>query len=241
MTNIEWTSKTWNPITGCSKISSGCLNCYAERMANRLMSMGTNGYNSTVINSNGKWSGKLELVESRLHIPLKTKKPTIFFLGSMTDIFHKAIQPSWLYEIWDIMEKCPQHTFQILTKRAKIMAGSIEVFLPVLQNVWAGVTVESDNYKYRIDYLRSTPAVKKFVSFEPLLTNIENPNLSNIDWAIVGAESGKNRRHMDESWVSSLRDECINQNVKFFYKQRFENGKKISLPQLDGIVWREMP
>ena len=241
MSNIEWTQETWNPVVGCSKVSQGCKFCYAEVMARRLKAMGRPQYQSVI---NGRWTGNLEFVPSALDKPLKRRKPTTYFVNSMSDLFHESVPLRWIEQVWDVMGQTPQHTYQILTKRADQMAQAVRSMVQtrgVLPNVWLGVSVEDTDNTHRIEYLTGTQAAIRFISFEPLLGDVGNVNLSGINWAIAGAESGHNARQMDEGWVRNIRDVCQRDRVAFFYKQNVVNGKKISLPALDGVVWDEIP
>lgn len=242
MSKIEWTEETWNPVTGCSKVSPGCKHCYAERMAYRLKAMGKPMYQNVM---RGRfWSGDLELVESALEKPLKRQKPTMYFVNSMSDLFHEKMYIEWLQKIWDVMAKTPRHTYQILTKRDFNLYTWSDIAARrygVLPNVWLGVSVENRNYINRIEQLTQSPAAIRFVSFEPLLGDVGDLDLRGIDWAIAGAESGRGARPMNEDWVRRIRDMCIRDGVKFFYKQNASNGRKISTPELDGRVWDEMP
>ena len=229
--SIEWTESTWNPVTGCTKISSGCKHCYAERMAKRLSAMGLANY---------KNGFKLAMHEHALELPLKWKKPQTIFVNSMSDLFHKDVTDVFIKRVFDVMRRAPWHTFQILTKRADRLA-KFHKELPWTKNVWMGVSVENDNYKYRIDLLRNTGAQVKFISFEPLIGGLGNVNLKDIDWAIVGGESGPMARYMSPEWVADLRDQCLAQKVPFFFKQWGGVNKKKTGRLLDGRTWDEMP
>ncbi|RGN00773.1 phage Gp37/Gp68 family protein [Fusobacterium mortiferum] len=230
-TKIEWTQVTWNPITGCSKISEGCKNCYAERMSKRLKSMKNkryiNGFDVTI---------HKDLFEE----PLKWKSSKIVFVNSMSDIFHELIPDEVILELFKIMNKAKIHIFQVLTKRPerlKKLANKISW----TDNIWMGVTVENQKNINRIDILRQTNAHIKFISFEPLLEEISNLNLENIDWAIVGGESGPGAREIKKEWVMSLKEQCRNYNVKFFFKQWGGVDKKKNGRLLDGKEYNEMP
>lgn len=229
--SIEWTESTWNPVTGCTKTSPGCKHCYAERMAKRLSSMGHANY------ANGF---KLAMHEHALEMPLKWKKPQTIFVNSMSDLFHKDVTDVFIKKVFDVMKHTPWHTFQILTKRADRLA-EFHKELPWTKNVWMGVSVENDNYKYRIDLLRNTGAQVKFVSFEPLIGSPGRVNLNDIDWAIVGGESGPMARYMSPEWVADLRDQCLAQKAPFFFKQWGGFNKKKTGRLLDGRTWDEMP
>ena len=229
--SIEWTESTWNPITGCTKHSEGCANCYAERMAFRLQAMGLQKYKNAF---------QLQLHPEVLEDPLKIKKSQMIFVCSMSDIFHKDVPDEYIVEIFKVMNKAHWHTFQVLTKRAdriKAIADKVN-WTP---NIWLGVTVENANNLNRISYLSNSPASVKFLSIEPLLGPLPNIPLKNIDWAIVGGESGPNARPIKPEWVREIRDQCIRSNVDFFFKQWGGKNKKKSGRQLDGRTWDEMP
>lgn len=230
-TTIEWTEATWNPVSGCTKISPGCVNCYAERMAARLQLMGAPGY------TNGF---KLTLQEKALDLPLRWKSPRIIFVNSMSDLFHKDVPLEYIQRVFSVMERASQHTFQILTKRSERLL-ELSQFLNWPTNVWMGVSVESSDYTYRIDDLRLTPAKIKFLSLEPLLGPLPNLNLASIDWAIVGGESGWRARPMEEGWVVDIRNQCRKAKVPFFFKQWGGVNKKKTGRLLEGRTWDEMP
>lgn len=236
---IEWTEQTWNPSAGCTKISSGCQNCYAETMAIRLQAMGVEGY------ENGF---KFNLVPSRLNDPYKRKKPTVFFVNSMSDIFHKDMPEEYLDRIFEVIENTPHHTYQILTKRADKMYDYFSK-RPVPNNIWLGVTV--DNRKEglpRIDKLRNIIASVLFLSVEPLLEDLGAINLSNIDWVIVGGESGNKARPMEKDWVLNIKSQCEENDVAFFFKQwgtwgadKVKRNKKLNGKEIDGKIWQQFP
>lgn len=208
-TKIEWTDRVWNPSKGCSKISEGCKNCYAASFAKRLQAMGMEDY---------KDGFKFQILPHRLNEPLKIKKPQRFFVNSMSDLFHEDMPDEYLDQIFDIIKNTPQHTYQILTKRAENM---FEYFQNhnVPDNVWLGVTVENSSYIYRIDILRKIKSTIKFVSFEPLIGPIDKIDLKNIDWVIVGGESGNRARLIKPEWVNNIYLQCKKQNIPFFFKQ----------------------
>lgn len=228
---IEWTDSSWNPITGCTKISLGCKNCYAEKMAKRLKAMGNPNY------ENGF---ELTLHEDTLLLPLSWKSSKLIFVNSMSDLFHEKIPLEFIMNIFEVMRKAYWHTFQVLTKRSDRLV-EIAPLLLWPRNVWMGVSVENLDYTYRIDDLRNTPAKIKFISFEPLLGPLPNLNLRDIDWVIVGGESGTNSRTIEEEWVKDLRDQCINEKVPFFFKQWGGKNKKKAGRLLEGKTWDEMP
>jgi protein gp37 len=228
---IEWTESTWNPVTGCTKISTGCENCYAERMAKRLQAMGQPNYRNGF---------KPTCHPHVLDLPLHWKKPQMIFVNSMGDLFHKQVPKDFISKIFDTMNKASQHTFQILTKRATQLED-LSSSLPWSENIWMGVTVENSNYKERIDSLRRTGAYIKFLSLEPLLDDVGVLNLEGIDWVIVGGESGPKARPIKASWVRDIQEQCKEQNVSFFFKQWGGINKKKNGRLLDGQTWDEMP
>lgn len=228
---IEWTQATWNPVTGCTKISTGCLNCYAERLASRLQAMRSPNY---------KNGFKVSIHPNTLDIPLKWKKPRLIFVNSMSDLFHKDVPFNFIKKIFKIMGQASQHKFQILTKRsARMLKLSEELEWP--ENVLTGVTVETKDYLNRLNHLRKTPASTKFVSFEPLLGEITEPNLDNIDWVIVGGESGPGARPMSPEWVKEIRNWCVKENTPFFFKQWGGVNKKKNGRLLEKQTWDQVP
>jgi protein gp37 len=228
---IEWTECTWNPVTGCSKISPGCKHCYAERMALRLQAMGQvnyrNGFNVTTH-------------QHMLDLPLKWRSPRKIFVNSMGDMFHRLVSDDFVAQCFSVMTKAAQHQFQLLTKRSSRLQ-QMACDLPWPQNVWTGVTVEMADYVERIDHLRQTPAAVKFLSLEPLLGPIPDINLEGIDWVIVGGESGPGARPMAPKWVIDIRDQCLDAGVPFFFKQWGGVNKKKNGRSLDGRTWDAMP
>ncbi|MGO9138742.1 MAG: DUF5131 family protein [Syntrophales bacterium] len=230
-TSIEWTQATWNPVTGCTKVSIGCAHCYAERMALRLQAMGQENY------INGF---KVTLHPNMLTMPLKRKKPQMIFVNSMSDLFHDKVPRSFIQQIFDIMHKASWHQFQILTKRANRMA-QLAPSLQWMSNIWMGVTVESARYLYRLEYLRSVPANIRFVSMEPLLGPIPEMDLTKIDWVIVGGESGPGARPMLNDWVIDIQQQCNEARVPFFFKQWGGVNKKKTGRLLNGRTFDEMP
>ncbi len=229
--DIEWTEATWNPLTGCTKISPGCKHCYAERLANRLQLMGQPNY------ANGF---RLTMHEHMLEIPLGWKKPQTIFVNSMSDLFHKDVPLEFIQRVFDVMQRAHWHRFQVLTKRAERVA-ELSPFLVWAPNIWMGVSVETQRYVYRIDHLRKTGAQIKFLSLEPLIGPLRNLDLSGIDWAIVGGESGPGARPMNPAWVTDIRDQCRQAGVAFFFKQWGGVQKKRAGRELDGRTWDEMP
>jgi len=229
--SIEWTESTWNPVTGCTKISEGCAHCYAERMALRLKGMGQMNY------ANGF---KVTLHPHVLDLPLTWKKPQTIFVNSMSDLFHNDIPTSFIRRVFDVMERAHWHRFQILTKRAERLS-ELAPLLNWPENIWMGVTVENVSCSKRIDYLRNIPAAVRFLSLEPLLEPLPNMDLSNIDWVIVGGESGHGARPMNKKWVLDIQEQCRRANVPFFFKQWGGVNKKKAGRLLNGRVYCEMP
>ena len=228
---IEWTDATWNPITGCDKISPGCKHCYAERMANRLTAMG---------NPNYKNGFALTLQPQMLRLPLEWRKPRQIFVNSMSDLFHDAVPLEYIQRVFGVMNQANWHQYQILTKRAE----RLEQLSPLLnwgRHIWMGVGVESEKYLDRIDHLRHTAAHIKFLSLEPLLGPLHDMNLHGIHWAIVGGESGPGARPVDPAWVTGIRDQCLNAGVAFFFKQWGGVQKKKAGRELEGRTWDQKP
>jgi len=236
---IEWTEQTWNPSAGCTKISSGCKNCYAESMAIRLHAMGTVGY------ENGF---QFNTVPSRLNEPLKKKKPTVYFVNSMSDLFHENMPVDYLNKIFDVIEKTPQQTYQVLTKRSDRMFKYLNQ-RKVPKNVWLGVTVENKKEGLpRIDKLRKLEATVLFLSIEPLLEDLGQINLDKIDWVIVGGESGNRARAMEKEWVVNIKKQCEEKDVAFFFKQwgtwgadKVKRNKKLNGKEINGEIWHQYP
>lgn len=228
---IEWTNATWNPVTGCTKISPGCKNCYAERMSNRLQAMGQKNY------VNGF---KLTLQEHMLEIPLGWKKPKLIFVNSMSDLFHKDVPEGYIKRVFEIMNKAHWHQFQVLTKRSERLL-EISPQLNWTDNIWMGVSVENNDYKLRIDHLRKTQAEIKFLSVEPLLGPVTKMNLKGIDWVIVGGESGPRAREMKAEWVIDIKNQCKKAKVPFFFKQWGGVRKDKTGRLLEGRTWDELP
>jgi protein gp37 len=239
ISSIEWTEATWNPTVGCTKISPGCKHCYAEAMAKRLQAMGTPGY------ENGF---KLTILPNRLDEPLRRKKPTVYFVNSMSDIFHKNVSDSYIDQVFDVISRCPRHTFQVLTKRAERLATYFRHRLPP-KNAWLGVSVEDRKYGLlRIDALRQVDAHVRFLSVEPLLENIGEIDLTGIHWVIVGGESGPKARPMKREWVEDIQRQCHHQEAQFSFTPGGGGGadgkrrsKKANGRLLDGRTWDQMP
>jgi protein gp37 len=229
--SIEWTGSTWNPVTGCTKVSAGCLNCYAERMARRLQAMGQPNYR----NGFG-----VTLHPHVVDLPLTWKSPRTIFVNSMSDLFHEKVPIAFIQKIFSVMVKAKWHRFQVLTKRSERLL-KLSVMLPWTRNIWMGVTVENGSVIKRIDHLRKTAAAVKFLSIEPLLGPLPELDLTGIDWVIVGGESGPGARYMDPSWVTDIRDQCGRAGVPFFFKQWGGINKKKAGRILEGEIWNEMP
>jgi protein gp37 len=228
---IEWTESTWNPVTGCTKVSPGCRHCYAERMAKRLHAMGQPNYQHRF---------RVSMHERMLDLPLGWRKPQAVFVNSMSDLFHEDVPDAFIRLVFDVMRRASWHTFQVLTKRAErldSLAGALE-WPP---NVWMGVSVEARDYLDRLDRLRRTPARVRFVSFEPLLDALGTIDLDGIHWVIVGGESGPRARPMHPSWVTEIRDQSLAARVPFFFKQWGGTNKKKAGRILDGRTWDELP
>nr|MCL4480289.1 phage Gp37/Gp68 family protein [Candidatus Thermoplasmatota archaeon] len=230
--SIEWTDATWNPSTGCSKVSPGCKNCYAERLSNRLYKMRNpkfvNGFNFTIH-------------ENALMLPLKWKKPRKIFVNSMSDLFHEDMDNSFLIRCFEIMRSANWHIFQVLTKRPRRMLNFAEEFGIIPDNIWLGTSVELRSFTYRIDILRNINAKVKFISFEPLLGPLGKLDLSGISWAIVGGESGPKARKVKPEWVRDIREQAREQGVSFFFKQWGGKTPRSNGRILDGRLWDEFP
>lgn len=236
--SIEWTEATWNPTTGCTKVSHGCTNCYAERMAFRLKAMGQPRY---------KDGFKLTLQNDVVELPLKWKKPRVIFVNSMSDLFHKDVPLEFIKRCFNVMQQASQHKFQVLTKRPERVlqvAGSLNW----AENIWMGTSVENEKTVERVRLLQNIPAQTRFLSIEPLLGPVKRLPLKNIHWVIVGGESGPKSRPMDIEWVRSVRDQCVKTGVPFFFKQwgafgpdGVRRSKKVNGRELDGQIWSEMP
>jgi protein gp37 len=228
---IEWTESTWNPVTGCTKISQGCKFCYAERMAERLQAMGQPNYRNGF---------QLTLQPHMLELPLQWRRPQSIFVNSMSDLFHHDVPLAYVQRVFDVMQRADWHRFQVLTKRADRLA-ELNGLLPWPENVWMGVSVESVDHFDRIDHLRQTQATVKFLSLEPLLGPLPNLNLIGIDWVIVGGESGPTARPVEKEWILEIRDQCQRAGVAFFFKQWGGKNKKKSGRLLEGRTWDELP
>ena len=230
-TKIEWTDTVWNPTTGCTKISPGCNNCYAERMALRLHAMGNkkyiNGFN-------------LSMHNDLVYKPLEWKSPKIIFVNSMSDLFHEDVSDNFIFRIFETMSEAYWHKFQILTKRSnRLIDLDNKISWP--KNAWIGVSVENDSYLYRIKELQKIKTRNKFISFEPLLGKIKDIDLNFIEWVIVGGESGPQSRKIEEEWVLHIRDECLKNETPFFFKQWGGVNKRKTGRKLEGRYWNEVP
>lgn len=228
---IEWTDNTWNPVSGCTPVSAGCQNCYAQRMSIRLMHMGCQKYSAGF---------GVRIHEDALEEPAKWRKPRLVFVNSMSDLFHEDVPTEFIARVFAVMHAHPQHTFQILTKR-EVRLRELSSQLEWGSNMWQGVTVEQANYTSRIDVLRGIDAKVKFISFEPLLGDVGLVDLTGIQWAIVGGESGPRARPMREQWVLSLKGQCEAQRVLFYFKQWGGARKKSTGRELLGSTWDAMP
>jgi protein gp37 len=228
---IEWTDATWNPVTGCTKISPGCKHCYAERMANRLKLMGQTNYRNGF---------EITLQPHMLELPLKWKRPKRIFVNSMSDLFHVDVPFSYIKEVFAVMRQAHWHQYQVLTKRSDPLL-QLSSRLQWAPQIWTGVSIENEKYFSRIDDLRKTDAHVKFLSLEPLLGPLHKLNLRGINWAIVGGESGPGARPVDPAWVMDIRDQCVRAGVAFFFKQWGGVQKKKTGRELEGHTWDEMP
>lgn len=228
---IEWTEATWNPSTGCTKISAGCANCYAEIMTRRLNAMGMEKY---------KNGFELTCHYNDLKLPYSWKKPRVIFVNSMSDLFHEDMPFEFIKAVFEVMNNCPQHTFQVLTKRADVLE-KYYTLLDWTPNIWMGVTVENSKVTHRIDSLRKVPAFVKFLSVEPMISAIPNMNLLGIDWVIVGGESGPKSRPLREEWVIDVKNQCEKNGISFFFKQWGGKNKKAAGKVLQGKIYCQIP
>jgi protein gp37 len=244
VSEIEWTDVTWNPVAGCTIASSGCSNCYAMRMAARLQAMGHAKYSGTTRKSGGRfvWTGKVNVDETSLSAPLEWRKPKRIFVNSMSDLFHPDVPDEFVRRIWDVMAECPQHHFQVLTKRPDRMAALFaSKQIAVLANTWLGTSVESEDVAHRVHHLASIKNATLFISFEPLIGRINEIDLRGVHWAIVGGESGPRARPMEEAWVERLYEICRRDDVAFFFKQWGGINKKATGRELHGRTYDEYP
>jgi protein gp37 len=231
LSKIEWTETTWNPVTGCTKIPAGCENCYACSLAKRLQAMGNDRY---------KNGFKVTLHEDLISLPLTWKKPRIIFVNSMSDLFHEQVPTDFINKVFDVMNQTPWHIFQVLTKRSKRLR-ELAPMLKWTPNIWQGVTVENDKVINRIDDLRQVPTTVRFLSLEPLIGPLPQLDLTDIQWVIVGGESGPFARPMSPSWVLNIRNQCLEKDIPFFFKQWGGVNKKKSGRVLEGKIWDEIP
>ncbi len=238
--DIEWTDATWNPTTGCDRTSPGCDNCYALALAKRLKAMGVDRYQN---DGDARTSGpgfRLTTHEDLVEVPYRWKNPRLVFVNSMSDLFHDDVPEDFIRRIFTVMAETPRHTYQILSKRTKRLTR-LAPNLDWPTNVWMGTSVETAPYRFRIDHLREVPAAVRFVSAEPLLGPLGRVDLEGIDWVIAGGESGPRARPMDIAWGRDLRDQCLTQGVKFFFKQWGGRTPKAGGRELDGRTWDDMP
>lgn len=250
-TQIEWTDATWNPVAGCAIVSGGCTNCYAMEMARRLEAMGVLKYAGLTRLSAGRpvWNGVIREDAAALAVPHRWRKPRKIFVNSMSDLFHEAVSDAFVLKVWRVMRETPHHHYQILTKRPERMARFVSQFVgEVLPNVWLGTSVENAQVCARIDQLRAVPAVIRFLSFEPLIGPVGDIDLSGIHWAIVGGESGRAARPIQETWVDEIHARCAVHGTAFFFKQwgtwgkdNRRRSKKANGREYRGRIWDEMP
>lgn len=241
---IEWTDVTWNPVAGCTIATSGCTNCYAMRMAARLEAMGVQKYKGLTRRSGGRsvWTGRVNLDVSALTAPYKWRAPRKVFVNSMSDLFHEQVPEEFIARVWNVMAETPQHTYQVLTKRPDRMRTVLaKAGFRRSSNIWIGTSVEDSAVLHRIEELRATPAVLRFISFEPLIGSVANADLCGIDWAIVGGESGPRSRVMDPGWVDEIEALCRRTGTAFFFKQWGGRNKKAAGRVLRGRTYDEMP
>lgn len=250
-TQIEWTDATWNPVAGCSIVSSGCTHCYAMEMARRLEAMGVEKY-AGLTRKSGKrtiWNGIVREDRNALAIPYRWRKPRKVFVNSMSDLFHEEVSDTFILDVWQVMRQTPHHSYQILTKRPERMLNLVtRQIADVLPNVWLGTSVENNDVVHRIDLLRTIPAVIRFISFEPLIGSIGVADLTGIHWAIVGGESGRAARPIREEWIDEIHQQCIRADTAFFFKQwgtwgkdNKRRSKKANGREYRGRTWDEMP
>lgn len=248
---IEWTESTWNPVVGCTRVSEGCRHCYAERMAKRLAAIasaaterganpGRTGNYQAVVNKRGRWNNTVYLDHAAVEDPLSWRLPRVIFVNSMSDLFHEAVPLDFIQKTFDVMNRCPQHTFQVLTKRPERTA-EIADQLHWSSNIWMGTSVENAEVTHRVHALRRVPAHVRFLSVEPLLGPIPRLPVKDIHWIIVGGESGPGARPMKKEWVIQIRDRCEKFGVPFFFKQWGGVNKKTTGRELDGQTFDEMP
>lgn len=250
-TQIEWTDATWNPVAGCSIISAGCKNCYAMEMARRLQAMNIEKYKGLTRKSGNRtiWKGIVREDHASLEVPLRWKKPKKIFVNSMSDLFHDGVSDAFIEKVWNVMRATPRHHYQILTKRPERMAAVLRNIIGhVLPNVWLGTSIEDADAVHRVEALRAVPAAIRFISFEPLIGSVGRVDLSNIHWAIVGGESGRRARKVEEAWIDEIYDLCEQYETTFFFKQwgawgkdNKRRSKKANGREYRGRVWDDMP
>ncbi len=229
--DIEWTDATWNPVTGCTQVSPGCDHCYALTFAERFRGVPGHPYEQGF---------DLKLWPQRLELPLRWKRPRRIFVNSMSDLFHRDVPDDYVAAVFDVMVRADHHIFQVLTKRSSRLA-KLGPSLPWPSNVWVGVSIETERYRWRADHLRQVPAAVRFISAEPLLGPLARVDLSGVEWVITGGESGNGHRPIDPDWVRDLRDRCQQQGVAFFHKQWGGRTPKANGRELDGRTWDEFP
>lgn len=250
-TQIEWTDATWNPVAGCSIITSGCTHCYAMEMTRRLEAMGVEKY-SGLTRKSGKrtiWNGMVREDRGSLLIPRRWRKPRKIFVNSMSDLFHERVSDEFIFEVWQVMRETPHHNYQILTKRPERMAELLSHRIgDVLPNVWLGTSIENAEVLDRVEHLRKVRAAIRFVSFEPLINSVGTVDLEHIHWAIVGGESGASARPIREEWVDEIYTQCLSAGAAFFFKQwgtwgkdNKRRSKKANGREYRGRTWDEMP
>jgi protein gp37 len=250
-TRIEWTDASWNPVAGCSIVSAGCTHCYAMEMARRLEAMGVEKY-AGLIRKTGRravWSGAVREDREALSIPYRWRKPRKIFVNSMSDLFHERVSDAFILAVWRVMRETPRHTYQILTKRPERMAQFVSSQIDdVLSNVWLGASVENADAIHRVEPLRATPAVIRFISFEPLIGPVGALDLSGVHWAIIGGESGGAARPLREAWIDEIHEQCRQAGTAFFFKQwgawgkdNKRRSKKANGREYRGKTWNETP
>ncbi|TSB01615.1 DUF5131 family protein [Sphingorhabdus contaminans] len=250
-TQIEWTDATWNPVAGCSIVSAGCTHCYAMDMARRLETMNVAKYKGLARKSGNRsvWTGLVREDMNALDLPRRWRKPRKIFVNSMSDLFHEGVSDSFIMEVWEVMRETPQHHYQILTKRPERMAEVVSKLIKdVLPNVWLGTSVESSEVVDRITHLRNVSAAIRFISFEPLIGSVGQIDLTDIHWAIVGGESGRNARPIREEWIDEIHNQCLTYDTAFFFKQwgawgkdNKRRSKKANGREYRGRIWNNMP
>jgi protein gp37 len=240
--SIEWTEATWNPVTGCDRVSAGCDHCYALTLAKRLKAMGNPRYQADGRPETSGPGFGVTLHPDALEVPERWRRPRVIFVNSMSDLFHPRVPDSFIGEVFAVMARCPQHTFQVLTKRPKRMAALVGRVQPdPLPNVWLGTSIEAEEVLERADQLRRTPAAIRFLSLEPLLGPLPGLDLEGVHWVITGGESGPRARPIEPEWVTEIRDCCLDAGVAFFHKQWGGRTPKAGGRTVDGRTWDQMP